>query len=222
MATSGAAVGGACDSHLAACRGASAVPGQVLPGTGHHAAGQRGGHQPAVPARKPAGHEPDDQPGRLGPLACWSLARTPRLSGKRRSWRICRALLPGPGGGRQVTSSPAGISEDGQQVGQPQAGPRILPLAYEGQGRPVTADRLAMLADSGVHQAEHAPCAGRTHRVVGLGAQLQGLAGVAARQIVVPPVSVAFPEGSEGPPLRRPVADRLPAGLSSTTACSHA
>lgn len=53
-----------------------------------------------------------------------------------------QGLLPGPGGGGQVTGGPAGIAEAGQQAGQLPAVQRGLPVAREVQGLPVAADSL--------------------------------------------------------------------------------
>ena len=51
------------------------------------------------------GARPDDQAGGLGGLACSSLARIPRLSGKPRSWRICRACCQAPAAARRWLAS---------------------------------------------------------------------------------------------------------------------
>src|SRR5689334_4950489 len=110
-------------------------------------------------------------------------------------------LLPGPGGGWQVTGSPAGIAEVDQQAGQPSAGQRSFPSACEGQGLLVAADRPVLLAEPGVDKTQGPPRNGEARRVACLGDRFQGLPGVAARQLVVPQLSVALTEDVQGPSL---------------------
>ena len=62
-----------------------------------------------------------------------------------------------------------------QQADQQPAGQRVLPLAHERQGLPVAADRLAWLAEPGVHETQRVPRHRPGRGVAGRGARLQGL-----------------------------------------------
>ena len=112
-----------------------------------------------------------------------SACRTPRrrLAGPRR-----------PGRHRRNSAS---------MLASSRAGKRVLQLADQGQALPVTAHRLAGLAQPGVRDAQRVPRHGQRRGVAGRGARLQSLPGVAAGQLVVPQASVAFAEPGQGPAL---------------------
>ena len=157
-----------------------------------------GGHRSAPES---AGREPDDQPAGLGGLGLLEPGANSQQVRPSQVAEDLQGLLPGLDSGRQVTDGPAGVAELGQHDDQHPAGHRVLPLAHQGQGLPVTADRLAWLAELGVHESPRMPRHGQNGGVAGLGGHLQGLPGVTAGPLVVPQVSVACPESSQGPSL---------------------
>lgn len=160
---------------------------------GDIATGDRLADAIAVGLRRPPGRSVTNQRCRLGRSACSSLAPTPRRSGHPRSSRTCTPLPPGrDGAGRSPTARQASPNSASMttSTGEP-SGPSARPPS------PGPAERLAWLAEQGVHESPRMSPRGRRGGIAGRGTPLQSLLGLTARlpaKQLPPPLPWHVPE----------------------------
>lgn len=117
----------------------------------------RNGHRPAASARKPERWKPDGSARRTGRAGLLEPGVNSHEVRHPRSSRTCSACCHASTAAGRSPGGPAGFAGLGQHAGQHRAGQRVLQLADQNQGLPVTADRLAWLAEPGVHESRRVP-----------------------------------------------------------------